>query len=160
MTDATTLATTPSVFDIRDILGMLPHRYPFLLVDRVLSVDEDGQVLTALKNVTFNEPYFPGHFPGLPTMPGVIMLEAMAQACGLLAVQRSGLKASDGMILYFAGIDGCRFKRPVVPGDTLIFRVELEKQKRDLWKFNAQARVGDQLACEAQMMCALKNTAV
>lgn len=160
MTDSTTPATLPSLFNIRDILGMLPHRYPFLLVDRVLSVDEGGQVLTALKNVTFNEPYFPGHFPGLPTMPGVIMLEAMAQACGLLAVQRSGMKASDGMILYFAGIDGCRFKRPVVPGDTLIFRVELEKQKRDLWKFNAQARVGHELACEAQMMCVLKNTAV
>jgi 3-hydroxyacyl-[acyl-carrier-protein] dehydratase len=146
-----------TTFDIRDILTMLPHRYPFLLVDRVLGVEDDGRRLVAIKNVTYNEPYFPGHFPGLPTMPGVIMLEAMAQACGLLAILRSGLRADSGFILYFAGIDNCRFKRPVVPGDQLQFTVELDKQKRDLWKFKVAAHVGDELACEADMMCVLKN---
>lgn len=146
------------MLDINDILKLLPHRYPFLLVDRVLSIEDDGRVLNAIKNVTFNEPYFPGHFPGLPTMPGVIMLEAMAQACGILAIQKSGLSKNDGLILYFAGIDECRFKRPVVPGDQLHFRVELDKQKRDLWKFKAQATVAGELACVARMMCVLKQT--
>lgn len=146
-----------TTFDIRDILKMLPHRYPFLLVDRVLAVEEDGRRLTAIKNVTYNEPYFPGHFPGLPTMPGVIMLESMAQACGLLAILKSGLRADSGFILYFAGIDNCRFKRPVTPGDQLQFVVELDKHKRDLWKFKVAARVGTELACEADMMCVLKD---
>lgn len=146
------------MFDINDILKLLPHRYPFLLVDRVLSIEDDGRVLNAIKNVTYNEPFFPGHFPGLPTMPGVLILEAMAQACGILAIQTSGLNKDSGLILYFAGIDECRFKRPVVPGDRLEFRVELEKQKRDLWKFKAQARVDGELACSADMMCVLKKT--
>ncbi|MEW6166283.1 MAG: 3-hydroxyacyl-ACP dehydratase FabZ [Pseudomonadota bacterium] len=145
------------MYDINEILKLLPHRYPFLLVDRVLSVDAEGRVLTALKNVTFNEPFFPGHFPGLPTMPGVIILEAMAQACGILAVRKSGISKDSGFILYFAGIDECRFKRPVVPGDQLHFRVELDKQKRDLWKFKAQATVDGELACSAEMMCVLKD---
>ncbi len=152
-----TQGTNKTMFDIRDILKMLPHRYPFLLVDRVLSIDNDGCTLLALKNVTYNEPYFPGHFPGLPTMPGVIMLEAMAQACGILAVQKSGLRADSGLILYFAGIDACRFKRPVVPGDQLRFHVELDKHKRDLWKFKVQATVDGELACSADMMCVLKD---
>lgn len=148
---------TKTTFDIRDILGILPHRYPFLLVDRVTGIEQDGRVLTAIKNVTYNEPFFPGHFPGLPTMPGVIMLEALAQACGILAVLRSGVHKDSGFILYFAGIDNCRFKRPVIPGDQLSFRVELEKQKRDVWKFKATAHVGSALACEAEMMCVLKD---
>ncbi|MDD3762700.1 MAG: 3-hydroxyacyl-ACP dehydratase FabZ [Nevskiales bacterium] len=145
------------MYDIRDILEMLPHRYPFLLVDRVTSIEDDGNTLLALKNVTFNEPFFPGHFPGVPTMPGVLMLEAMAQACGILAVQKSGLRADSGFILYFAGIDGARFKRPVVPGDQLRFRVRLEKQKRDLWKFSAEATVDGEMACSAELMCVLKD---
>lgn len=149
--------THQKTFDIREILTMLPHRYPFLLVDRVIDVADDFRTLTAIKNVTYNEPYFPGHFPGLPTMPGVIMLEAMAQACGLLAIRKSGLSAASGLILYFAGIDNCRFKRPVVPGDQLTFVVELDKQKRDLWKFKVQAHVGSELACAAEMMCVLKD---
>jgi 3-hydroxyacyl-[acyl-carrier-protein] dehydratase len=143
--------------DIRDILKMLPHRYPFLLVDRVLSFDAERGELLALKNITYNENYFPGHFPGLPTMPGVLQLEAMAQACGILAILKSGLRTDAGYILYFAGIDACRFKRPVIPGDQLQFRVQLQKQKRDLWKFKAEARVGEELASEAEMMCVLKN---
>ncbi|MDP9141073.1 MAG: 3-hydroxyacyl-ACP dehydratase FabZ [Pseudomonadota bacterium] len=145
------------MLDIRQILDLLPHRYPFLLVDRVLSMEDDNKVLTAIKNVTYNEPFFPGHFPGLPTMPGVIILEAMAQACGILAIQRSGMRKESGFILYFAGIDECRFKRPVVPGDRLTFRVELLKQKRDLWKFSAQASVDGELACSAEMLCVLKD---
>lgn len=148
---------TPTSFDIRDILKLLPHRYPFLLVDRVVSVDAEGGTLVALKNVTYNENFFPGHFPGLPTMPGVLQLEAMAQACGLLAILKSGLRADSGFILYFAGIDNCRFKRPVIPGDQLTFHVKLEKQKRDLWKFKAQAKVGAELACDAEMICVLKD---
>ncbi|WP_091531850.1 3-hydroxyacyl-ACP dehydratase FabZ [Fontimonas thermophila] len=145
------------MFDINEILELLPHRYPFLLIDRVLSVEQDGNVLTAIKNVTYNEPYFPGHFPGLPTMPGVLILEAMAQACGVLAIRKSGVRKDSGFILYFAGIDECRFKRPVVPGDQLKFRVELDKHKRDLWKFKAQATVDGELACSADMMCVLKD---
>ena len=147
--------TVNQTIEIRRILDLLPHRYPFLLVDRVLSHDDTR--LTAIKNVTYNEPYFPGHFPGLPTMPGVIMLEALAQTCGLLAVLKSGLRPESGLILYFAGIDHARFKRPVVPGDQLTFHVELLKKKRDLWKFSARALVGEELACEAEMMCVLKN---
>ena len=117
----------------------------------------DATHLTAIKNVTYNEPFFPGHFPGLPTMPGVIILEALAQACGLLAVLQSGLRPESGLILYFAGIDEARFKRPVVPGDQLLMQVELVKHKRDLWKFQARALVGEELACEAGMLCVLKN---
>lgn len=146
---------TTTQIDIREILKLLPHRSPFLLVDRVLS--HDASQLTAIKNVTYNEPFFPGHFPGLPTMPGVIILEALAQACGILAVLGSGLRPESGMILYFAGIDEARFKRPVIPGDQLVLHVVLDRQKRDLWKFKARATVGEELACEAGMMCVLKN---
>lgn len=150
------MTVSKTTFDIRDIMGLLAHRYPFLLVDRVLSY-EKGKTLTALKNVTYNEPFFVGHFPLVPTMPGVLMLEAMAQACGILAVLDTGIRPESGMILYFAGIDNARFKRPVVPGDQLTFHVELEKQKRNLWKFKTRAMVGDELACEADMMCVLKD---
>jgi 3-hydroxyacyl-[acyl-carrier-protein] dehydratase len=149
--------TTATSFDICEILKLLPHRYPFLLVDRVTHIDAASMKLTAIKNVTFNEPFFPGHFPGMPTMPGVLQLEALAQASGLLAIHTSGLRASDGLVLYFAGIDNCRFKRPVVPGDQLTFDIELLKHKRDLWKFNAKARVGDEVACEAELLCVLRT---
>ena len=143
-------------FDIRDIMGLLTHRYPFLLVDRVTGY-EPQKTLTALKNVTFNEPFFPGHFPEVPTMPGVLMLEALAQACGLLAVLDSGVRPESGFILYFAGIDEARFKRPVVPGDQLVLHVELDKQKRNVWKFRTRASVDGQTACEALMTCVLKH---
>jgi len=144
-----------TTLDIRELLKLLPHRHPFMLVDRVL--DYDNTHLTAIKNVTYNEPFFPGHFPGVPTMPGVLILEALAQACGLLAVLQSGLRPESGLILYFAGIDEARFKRPVVPGDQLLMQVELLKHKRDLWKFSARALVGDELACSAEMLCVLKH---
>lgn len=150
------MTTTTTSFDICEILKLLPHRYPFLLVDRVVDIDEGMTRLTAIKNVTYNEPFFPGHFPGLPTMPGVLQLEAMAQACGLLAIRKSGLRRGDGLILYFAGIDNCRFKRPVTPGDQLVFHIELDKHKRDLWKFKTRATVGDEVSCEAEMLCVLR----
>lgn len=143
-------------FDIRDVMRLLTHRYPFLLVDRVTEY-RAGKSLTALKNVTFNEPFFVGHFPLVPTMPGVLMLEALAQACGLLAVLDSGVRPESGNILYFAGIDEARFKRVVIPGDQLTLEVELQKQKRHVWKFKTIARVGKDIACEALMTCVLKH---
>ena len=143
--------------DIRDILRLIPHRWPFVMIDRVTECEEGGDVLRAIKNVTYNEAHFPGHFPAVPTMPGVLVLEAMAQACGILAVMRAGLSAASGQILYFAGIDHARFKRPVVPGDQLVFEVRLDKHKRDLWKFIARATVDGELACEAEMMCVLRS---
>lgn len=142
--------------DIRAIMGLLTHRFPFLLVDRVIAYEKQ-KTLTAIKNVTYNEPFFVGHFPLVPTMPGVLMLEALAQACGLLAVLDSGVRPESGFILYFAGIDEARFKRPVVPGDQLTLHVELEKQKRNVWKFRTVARVGTETACEALMTCVLKH---
>lgn len=143
-------------FDIRDIMRLLTHRYPFLLVDRVAEYRK-GVSLTALKNVTYNEPFFVGHFPLVPTMPGVLMLEALAQACGLLAVLDSGVRPESGNILYFAGIDEARFKRVVVPGDQLTLHVVLEKQKRNVWKFRTVASVSKDVACEALMTCVLKH---
>ena len=143
-------------FDIRDVMRLLTHRYPFLLVDRVTEYMPKTS-LTALKNVTFNEPFFVGHFPLVPTMPGVLMLEALAQACGLLAVLDSGVRPESGHILYFAGIDEARFKRVVIPGDQLILQVHLDKQKRNVWKFKTVARVGNEIACEALMTCVLKH---
>jgi len=143
-------------FDIRDIMRLLTHRYPFLLVDRITSYEKQ-KTLTAIKNVTFNEPFFPGHFPDVPTMPGVLMLEALAQTCGLLAVLDSGVRPESGFILYFAGIDEARFKRPVIPGDQLLLSVELDKQKRHVWKFKTRATVDGEVACEALMTCVLKH---
>lgn len=142
-------------FEIREILKLVPHRWPMVMIDRVTQYD-DGDTLTALKNVTYNEGFFPGHFPGVPTMPGVLIVEAMAQACGILAVLKSGITAESGFILYFAGIDSARFKRPVIPGDQLIFKVQFLKQKRDLWKFACVATVAGEVACEAEMMCVVR----
>ena len=148
--------TTEVNLEIRDVMRLLPHRYPFLLIDRVIE-HEVGQRIVALKNVTYNENFFVGHFPELPTMPGVLILEALAQASGILAVLKSGLRADSGLILYFAGIDNCRFKKPVVPGDQLLLHAALEKHKRDLWKFKTHATVAGNVVCEADMMCVLKN---
>lgn len=147
---------TTKTLDIREILRLIPHRWPFVMIDRVTECAEGGDTLKAIKNVTYNEAHFPGHFPAVPTMPGVLILEAMAQACGILAVMRAGLSAASGQILYFAGIDHARFKRPVVPGDQLLFDVKLDKHKRDLWKFAVRATVDGELACEAEMMCVLR----
>jgi len=135
--------------DIRAIMREVPHRFPFLLVDRVIDC-QPGKSITAIKNVTFNEPFFPGHFPGHPVMPGVLILEALAQA-GLILGMRT-VDADDGTIVYFAGIDKARFKRQVVPGDQLTLKLELGSAKRRLWRFYAEAWVEDELACRADMM--------
>lgn len=146
----------PTIFDIRAIMGMLAHRSPFLLVDKVIAY-EKGKSLVAIKNVTYNEPFFTGHFPNVPTMPGVLILEALAQTCGLLTSQETGIKPESGVIFYFAGIDNARFKRIVVPGDQLTLEVAIDKIKRNLWRFKARALVDGELACEADLMCVFKH---
>jgi 3-hydroxyacyl-[acyl-carrier-protein] dehydratase len=145
-----------TIFDIRDIMGMLAHRSPFLLVDKVVEYNK-GKSLTAIKNVTYNEPFFTGHFPEVPTMPGVLILEAMAQTCGLLTSQETGIKADSGVIFYFAGIDNARFKRIVAPGDQLVMEARIDKIKRNLWRFNATAKVDGELAAEADLICVFKE---
>ncbi len=142
--------------DIKEILQYLPHRYPFLLVDRMLEI-EPGVRARALKNVTMNEPFFPGHFPHHPVMPGVLIIEAMAQAAALLSFKSSGVKPDENSVVYFAGIDNARFKRPVVPGDQLIFDVEITQSKRNIYKYKARATVDGELAAEAELMCAIKT---
>jgi 3-hydroxyacyl-[acyl-carrier-protein] dehydratase len=144
------------MMDIHQILERLPHRYPFLLVDRVLEL-EKGVHIKALKNVTVNEPFFVGHFPLRPVMPGVMMLEALAQAAALLSFETMGLKADDKTLYYFAGIDGARFKRVVEPGDQLVLDVQIERVRSGIWKYKAQAKVGDELAVEAELMCTMKR---
>ena len=144
------------MMDIYQILKQLPHRYPILLVDRVLALDE-GKSITALKNVTVNEPFFTGHFPHRPVMPGVLMVEAMAQAAALLSFKTLGIKPDENSVVYFAGIDNARFKRPVVPGDQLLFDVSITQGKRNIYKYKGVARVGDEVAAEAELMCALKT---
>lgn len=146
------------MMDIHQILKQLPHRYPILLVDRVLELDK-GKSIKALKNVTINEPFFVGHFPHRPVMPGVLMLEAMAQAAALLSFDTMGVTPDDKMVYYFAGIDGARFKRPVEPGDQLIMDVTLERAKAGIFKFKGVTRVGDQIACEAELMCTMRTIA-
>ncbi|MCF8209092.1 MAG: 3-hydroxyacyl-ACP dehydratase FabZ [Rhodoferax sp.] len=144
--------------DIHEILKQLPHRYPFLLVDRVLSL-EKGKSIQALKNVTINEPFFGGHFPHRPVMPGVLMLEAMAQAAALLAFDTLGVTPDDKTVYYFAGIDAARFKRPVEPGDQLIMDVTLERMKSGIFKFKGVVRVEGNVACEAELMCTMRTVA-
>ena len=143
------------MMDIHQILKQLPHRYPFLLVDRVLEI-EKGVRIVALKNVTINEPFFTGHFPHRPVMPGVLMLEALAQTAALLAFDTLGETPDDNTLYYFAGIDGARFKRPVEPGDQLTLNVEMLRMKAGIFKFKASAMVGEELACEAELTCAMR----
>ena len=146
------------MMDIHKILKQLPHRYPFLLVDRVNSIDK-GRHIKALKNVTMNEPFFQGHFPHRPVMPGVLMLEALAQAAALLAFDALDTSPNENSVYYFAGIDGARFKRPVEPGDQLILDVELLRMKAGIFKFKARALVGEELAVEAELTCAMRSVA-
>lgn len=147
--------STP-VMDIHQILEHLPHRYPILLVDRVLAC-EPGQSIHALKNVTINEPFFVGHYPHHPVMPGVLIIEALAQTAALLSFKTMGGKADDKSVYYFVGIDGARFKKPVSPGDQLHLHVEITASKRGIWKFKAEARVDDQIAAEAELMCTIRS---
>lgn len=142
--------------DIHKILAKLPHRYPFLLVDRVLEVEPNVRI-RALKNVTINEPFFQGHFPNRPVMPGVLMLEALAQAAALLAFESMGKGVDENSVYYFVGIDGARFKRPVEPGDQLFLDVQMDRNKAGIYKFNAQGLVGEELAVSAQLMCTVRQ---
>ncbi|MBI4987461.1 MAG: 3-hydroxyacyl-ACP dehydratase FabZ [Rhodocyclales bacterium] len=142
--------------DIHEILEYLPHRYPMLLVDRVLEVIP-GERIVALKNVSINEPFFPGHYPHHPVMPGVLVIEALAQTAAILSFKTMGGKPDDKSVYYFVGIDGARFKRPVSPGDQLIFEVSILANKRGIWKFAAQAKVDGQIAAEAELMCTVRS---
>jgi 3-hydroxyacyl-[acyl-carrier-protein] dehydratase len=146
MTEALTM-------DIQEVMRRLPHRYPFLLVDRVLECSA-GQSIRALKNVTVNEPFFPGHFPHRPVLPGVIILEALAQTAGILAFVTAGVYPDENRQLYFVGIDKARFRRPVLPGDQLIMKATLERSLRGIWKFSALAEVDGQEATSAEIMVA------
>lgn len=145
-----------TTLDIHDIIKRLPHRFPFLLVDRVLEL-EKGVRIKALKNVTINEPFFPGHFPHRPVMPGVLMLEALAQAAAVLSFETAGETPDEKTVYYFAGIDGARFKRPVEPGDQLIMDVSLLRAKAGIFKYAARASVGGELCVEAELMCATRR---
>ena len=141
---------------IEEIKEYLPHRYPFLLIDRITSFEKDKRIV-ALKNVTVNEPFFPGHFPHYHVMPGVLIVEAMAQAAAVLSLKSLGHKNDGKWVYYFVGIDAARFKRPVVPGDTMLIDVEAGKSGRGIAKFKAVARVGDAVAAEAELICALRE---
>ena len=152
------MSTTQKELDIQQILNLLSHRYPFLLVDRVLDYCTEGEhkTLKAVKNVSFNEPFFQGHFPGKPVLPGVLILEAMAQATGILAFTMVGKPESDELY-YFASIDNARFKRPVVPGDQLVLEVEYLKERRGIAKFTGVASVDGEVVCSADLMCAKRK---
>jgi 3-hydroxyacyl-[acyl-carrier-protein] dehydratase len=142
--------------DIKRIRDLLPHRYPMILVDRVLDF-KPYDCLTALKNVTINENFFTGHFPGNPIMPGVLMLEALAQASGLLAGLSQPPEEYEGMLHFFAGIDNAKFKHVVTPGDQLRLEVKLIARKREFWRFHGEVYVGDKLACSADLLSAAKE---
>ena len=139
--------------DIHEILNHLPHRYPFLLVDKVVDY-KPGEYLIGVKNVSFNEPFFTGHFPQRPIFPGVLIMEALAQATGLLAFKTQGKKPDGSSLYYFAGIDNCRFKQPVEPGDQLFLEVKRHTTKRNIWKFSAEAKVDGKIVASAELMCA------
>jgi len=145
-----------STLDIHEIMKHLPHRYPFLLVDRVTDY-KVGEYLYAIKNVTFNEPCFTGHFPNRPVMPGVLVLEALAQATGILAFKTLGELPDDNSLYYFVGIDKARFKKTVEPGDQVELKVTLLKRKRTMWKFDAVALVDGKVVCSAELMCSKQN---
>ena len=148
--------TTIEAAGVKEILEALPHRYPFLLVDRVLEL-EPGKRIVAIKNVTINEPFFTGHFPYLPVMPGVLQVEALAQAAGILSFQTMGRVSGTSTVYYFVGIDRARFKRPVVPGDQLRLEVEILRISRSIWKYAGKATVDGQVAAEAELMCTLRE---
>ena len=143
----------PITLDINAIVRLLPHRYPFLLVDRVLEC-RPGESIRALKNVTYNEPFFPGHFPGRPVMPGVMIVEALAQTAGILAFVSAGVVPNHDTRFYFVGIDKARFRKPVEPGDQLVLSVRLERALKGIWRFSSTALVGETQVANAEMMVA------
>jgi len=142
--------------DIHQVLQYLPQRYPILMIDRVLSC-EPGKRIVALKNVTINEPHFPGHFPTRPVMPGVMILEAMAQAAAILALRTLGVKPDENSVYYYAGIDNARFKRPIEPGDQLVIEIVIQGSKRGVWKFGCTVKVDGVLVSEADILCAYRS---
>ena len=144
--------------DIHRILRRLPHRYPFLLVDRVLELEKNVRI-KALKNVTINEPFFTGHFPARPVMPGVLMLEALAQTAALLSFESMDVEPGEDTVVYFVGIDGARFKRPVEPGDQLILEASIERAKAGIYKYKTRASVGTETAVQAELMCTMRKVA-
>ncbi len=146
-----------TAMDIEEIKKYLPHRYPFLFVDRVLEIDLENKKIRALKNVSVNEPHFPGHFPYFHVMPGVLIIEALAQASAILSFKLMDTRPDDKTVYYFAGIDGARFKRPIIPGDTLILESTILNEKRGIVKFAVRALVGEQLACEAELLCTMRR---
>lgn len=141
------------LLDIYEVLKHLPHRYPFLLIDKVLECRE-GESLIGIKNVSYNEPYFQGHFPHRPVMPGVLILEALAQATGILAFRTNNSRPEENSLYYFVGIDEARFKQPVKPGDQLVLKVEVIRSKRGVWKFSGEASVDGATVASAELMCA------
>jgi len=150
------MATNKLSMDIHEILDHLPHRYPFILVDRVISM-ELGKEITAIKNVTINEPYFPGHFSYHPVMPGVLIVEALAQAAALLSFKTMDTKPTEDSVYYFAGIDNARFKKPVNPGDQIVLHVKIDRVLKGIWKYSGTASVDNEIVAEANMMCILKE---
>jgi len=142
--------------DIHQVLAHLPQRFPILMIDRVMEC-EPGKRILALKNVSANEPYFPGHFPQRPVMPGVLILEAMAQAAAILVFRTLDVQPDENSIYYYAGIDNARFKRPVEPGDQLMLDVSILGSKRGIWKFGCRARVGEALVAEADILCTVRT---
>lgn len=142
--------------DIHEILKYLPHRYPFLLVDKVISCNP-GKDIVALKNVSINEPFFAGHFPHYPVMPGVLIVEALAQAAAILTLNAEGAKSSNDSVYYFVGIDGVRFKKPVMAGDQLILKVAIERQIKGVWKYATKAEVDGSLVTDAKLMCTARD---
>lgn len=145
------------MMDIYHILTKLPHRYPFLLVDRVLDIDLQAKTIRAIKNVTVNEPCFTGHFPKRPVFPGVLILEALAQSCALLSFETEGIALDDESVFYFVGIDGARFKRPVEPGDQLVLHAALDRSRGGIYKFKCHADVDGEVAAEAEIMCTMRK---
>ena len=144
------------IMDIEQVAQYLPHRYPFLLVDRVIEM-ELGKRITAIKNVTINEPFFPGHFPGSPVMPGVLILEAMAQAAAILSFKTKDYAPENIGVVYFAGIDGARFRKPVTPGDQLVLKVDILRETRGIWKYAGRAEVDGETVAEAELMATLRD---
>lgn len=142
--------------NIHEILKYLPHRYPFLLVDRVISC-EPGKNISALKNVSMNEPFFSGHFPHYPVMPGVLIIEALAQAAAILTLRSANLTTNDDSLYYFVGIDGARFKKPVQPGDQLILKATILRERIGIWKYAVQAEVDGRVVTEAELMCTMRT---
>ncbi|GAA0557238.1 MAG TPA: 3-hydroxyacyl-ACP dehydratase FabZ [Rheinheimera sp.] len=149
------MANQLNSLQIQEIMALLPHRYPFLLIDRVLDYTP-GESLTAIKNVTVNEPIFTGHFPGMPIFPGVLILEALAQATGILGF-KTVTERSENELYLFAAIDEARFKKPVLPGDTMVLEVKFLKERRNMWKFYGEAKVEGQIVCSAELMCARRE---